>query len=165
VKSAVRRTPPIITAAIASAAVVCAVTASRAAALSTVQPPGGESAAQTVWSGVYTADQAKRGESIVGRSCAKCHGADLTGGQDGPSLVGPETLQAWSTMTLGDLFDRIRTTMPADAPQSLSAQETADILAYTLRLNQCPHGENELAADRAALSRIRISSRPDAKQP
>jgi quinoprotein glucose dehydrogenase len=115
----------------------------------------------TVWSGVYTADQAKRGEAVSNRSCAKCHNADLTGGQDGPSLVGQEVLAAWNGMTLGDLFDRIRTTMPADAPQSLSAQETVDILAYALSSNRCPAGDRELAADVAALRQIRVTSRPD----
>jgi mono/diheme cytochrome c family protein len=115
----------------------------------------------TVWRGVYTAAQAKRGEAVSNRSCAKCHNADLTGGQDGPSLVGQEVLAAWSGMTLGDLFDRIRTTMPADAPQSLSAQETADILAYTLSSNRCPAGDHELAADVTTLRQIRVTSRPD----
>jgi len=119
-------------------------------------PPAGS----TVWSGVYSAQQAKRGEALSARSCAKCHNTDLTGGQDGPSLVGRETLEAWSTQTLGDLFDRIRTTMPADAPQTLSAAETADILAYVLSLNGCPTGEKDLPSEAAALGRVRITSRP-----
>jgi len=121
-------------------------------------------AASTVWSGVYSAEQAKRGEASANRSCTKCHAADLTGGQDGPSLVGRETLDAWSTLTLGDLFDRIKTTMPADAPQTLSAQETADILAYVLSVNKCPPGEKDLPSDTAALGQVRITSRPDPRQ-
>ena len=121
-------------------------------------------AGSTVWSGVYTAEQAKRGEASANRSCAKCHAADLTGGQDGPSLVGRETLDAWSMLTLGDLFDRIKTTMPADAPQTLSAQETADILAYVLSLNSCPPGEKALPPDAATLRQVRITSRPDPRQ-
>ena len=52
-------------------------------------------------------------------------------------------------------------TMPADAPQSLSAQETADILAYALSSNKCPAGDRELPADVAALRQIRVTSRPD----
>jgi len=129
------------------------------------QPPEQPASAErsTVWSGVYSAAQAKRGEAGAERLCAKCHNADLTGGQDGPSLVGQDVLAAWSSLTLRDLFDRIRTTMPADAPQTLSAQETADILAYALSLDKCPAGEKELPADAAALSRIRVTSRPDAK--
>jgi hypothetical protein len=54
--------------------------------------------------------------------------------------------------------------MPADAPQTLSAQETADILAYVLSLNRCPAGEKELPSDAAALGQVRITSRPDPDQ-
>jgi len=54
--------------------------------------------------------------------------------------------------------------MPADAPQTLSAQETADILAYVLSLNKCPPGEKDLPSDTAALGQVRITSRPDPRQ-
>ena len=121
------------------------------------------SSSQTVWSGVYSAPQAKRGEVSVNTNCTKCHGADLAGGQDGPSLVGPEVLGAWTSLTLGDLFDRVKTTMPADAPRSLGLQETADILAHMLSLNKCPAGEKELPPDMAFLSQIRITGQPEGK--
>src|SRR5207245_7614085 len=106
----------------------------------------------TVWSGVFSAPQAKRGELSANKNCTKCHGADLTGGQDGPSLVGADVLSVWTSLTLGDLFDRVTTTMPADAPRSLGLQETADILAYVLSLNKCPAGEKELSPDPEVLS-------------
>lgn len=152
-----RSTIRVLFACCATAATLAGLTARTPAAQA--PPPSGS----TVWSGVYSVAQAKRGEASANRSCAKCHNSDLTGGQDGPSLVGPEVLAAWSTLTLGDLFDRIRTTMPADAPQTLSPQETADILAYTLSLNKCPAGEKELPSDTAALSQIRVTGRPDPK--
>jgi mono/diheme cytochrome c family protein len=116
---------------------------------------------KTIWSGVYAAAQAKRGESIAAKSCTPCHGPDLAGGQDGPSLVGPDVLQAWSRMTVGELFEKTKDTMPADAPRSLSAQETADVLAYVIRVNKCPAGDKELPADRDALNQIRIAREPD----
>jgi mono/diheme cytochrome c family protein len=116
---------------------------------------------KTIWSGVYAAAQAKRGESIAGKTCTPCHGPDLAGGQDGPSLVGPDVLQAWSGMTVGEMFDRIKDTMPADAPRSLSAQETADVLAYVISVNKCPAGDKELPADRDALNQIRIARETD----
>ena len=118
------------------------------------------SASRTIWSGVFNADQAKRGEASAGRNCAKCHSADLAGGQDGPALVGADVLQAWNGMTVGELFDRVKTTMPADAPRSLSPQETADVVAYILSLNKCPTGEKELASEMEALGQIRITSQP-----
>jgi len=112
---------------------------------------------RTIWNGVFSAAQAKRGEAIAGQRCAACHNADLAGGQDGPTLVGSDVLQAWSGNSAGDLFDRIRTTMPADAPQSLSAQDTADILAFIFSQNKCPSGERELPSDVGALKQIRIT--------
>jgi len=95
--------------------------------------------------------------------CTKCHEVDLAGGQDGSSLVGPDVLGAWTSLTLGDLFDRVNTTMPADAPRSLGLLETADILAYVLSLNTCPAGEKELPPDMDVLSQIRITGRPEGK--
>jgi len=116
-----------------------------------------QASGQTIWSGVFSAPQAARGEAIAGRRCASCHNADLAGGQDGPALVGADVLQAWSGTSVGDLFDRIRTTMPADAPQSLSPQETADIVAFIVSQNKCPAGEKELPSDLEALKRIQIT--------
>ncbi|HJZ78433.1 MAG TPA: cytochrome c [Vicinamibacterales bacterium] len=116
-----------------------------------------QSPPQTIWSGVFGAAQAKRGEAISGRRCATCHNADLAGGQDGPALVGADVLRAWSGTTAGDLFDRIRTTMPADAPQSLSPQETADIVAFILSQNRCPAGDKELPSEKEALNQIQIT--------
>jgi mono/diheme cytochrome c family protein len=119
--------------------------------------PTAAQSSRTIWNGVFSAQQAKRGEAIAGKRCAACHSADLAGGQDGPPLVGPDVLQAWSGTNAGDLFDRIRTTMPADAPQSLSAQDTADILAFIFSQNKCPAGEEELPSGMEALKQIQIT--------
>jgi mono/diheme cytochrome c family protein len=129
------------------------------------QPPGATTPAssRTIWSNVYSASQAKRGEAGANRLCTKCHGADLTGGQDGPSLVGAEVLGSWASLTLGDLLDRIKTTMPADAPRSLGQQETVDILAYMLSLNKCPAGDEELPPGMEVLSQIRVTGQPERK--
>jgi mono/diheme cytochrome c family protein len=143
------------TAIVLSAAIYAA---SVGAALSAA--PDQSSSGRTIWSGVFNADQAKRGEASAGRNCAKCHNADLAGGQDGPALVGAEVLKAWDGMTVGELFDRVRTTMPADAPRSLSPQETADLVAFVLSLNTCPAGEKELPSEMDVLGQIRITSQP-----
>jgi mono/diheme cytochrome c family protein len=116
-----------------------------------------QSASQTIWSGVFSAAQAKRGEAIAGQRCAACHNADLAGGQDGPPLVGSDVLQAWSGTSAADLFDRIRTTMPADAPQSLSRQDTADLVAFIFSQNKCPAGDKELPSEMDALKEIQIT--------
>ena len=42
--------------------------------------------AQTVWDGIYTAEQAKRGEPLYSQGCMRCHGQDLMGGEMAPAL-------------------------------------------------------------------------------
>jgi mono/diheme cytochrome c family protein len=135
------------------------------AAFSVVNPraQGAAPAASGVWSGVYTDAQAKRGEGTANKACASCHGADLMGGEAGPALVGLEFLGNWNQQSLGDFFDRIHATMPADAPGSLSLQDTADIIARVLQLNKFPAGQKELPTDMNALGQIKIESQPPAK--
>ena len=45
---------------------------------------------------------------------------------------------------MGDLFDRIRTTMPQDNPGKLSRDQYADILAFVLKANGYPAGQKEM---------------------
>src|SRR5262245_36068384 len=78
------------------------------------QAPGADQAAasgSSVWGGVYTDDQAKRGEAAAVKLCSSCHGPDLSGGEAGPALVGLEFLGNWNTLSTGDLFERVQTTM------------------------------------------------------
>jgi mono/diheme cytochrome c family protein len=113
-------------------------------------------AAAGVWSGVYGEAQAKRGEATANKACGSCHGVDLMGGEAGPALVGLEFLGNWNQQTLGDLFDRIHATMPADAPGSLSLADTADVVARILQLNKFPVGQKDLPSDTSALGQIKI---------
>jgi len=116
-----------------------------------------------IWSGVYTDAQAKRGEGVANKMCVSCHGAELMGGEAGPTLVGLEFLGNWNSLTLGDLFDRIHTTMPADAPGSLSVPDTGDLIAYVLKLNKYPAGQKDLPTDMSALGQVKIEGQPAAK--
>ena len=133
-----------------------------ASAAGAPQPPDSASTpkASSVWSGIYSAEQAKRGEASAAKNCTKCHNPGLEGGQDGPSLVGPEVMSAWSSQSVGSLFDRIKSTMPADAPLTLGAAEVADLVAYVLSLNKCPAGDKDLVPDMTVLNRMQISARP-----
>ena len=100
--------------------------------------------AQTIWDGVYTDQQAIRGGGGFASHCASCHGADLGGTGEAPALSGPKFLSDFDGLSLGDLFDRIRTTMPQDNPGSLARDQIADILAYLLKANALPAGTKEL---------------------
>lgn len=116
-------------------------------------------AGRTVLDGVYTVDQAKRGQAAYDKSCVDCHQGDLSGGDKGPALAGDTFVRAWVSLTVGDLFDRIRTSMPSDNPGSLSADATSDIVAYLLRSNDYPAGSAELRPDLTALKSITITNR------
>ena len=113
----------------------------------------------SVRDGVYTVAQAARGESGYQKNCASCHGDKLEGRGQAPALAGDEFASAWKGMTLGDLFEQMQTTMPADRPGQLSKAQNADILAYLLKFNGYPAGAKELPADAAALHKIRIDEK------
>ena len=60
----------------------------------------------------------------------------------------------WDGLSIGDLTDRIRVSMPADRPGLLSRQENVDVVAYILRYDQFPAGKEELPRDVQALKQI-----------
>jgi cytochrome c len=113
---------------------------------------------KSVWDGVYTEEQAKRGEVIYHKECAVCHGDMLTGGESAPPLTGGAFLANWNGLTVGDLFDRIRKTMPQSAPGRLTRQQDSDILAFMLSINKFPAGKTELHRQSEMLKEIRFES-------
>lgn len=110
--------------------------------------------------GVYTPAQSQRGNPVYQKACASCHGDDLEGNGQAPALVGDDFLANWQGQSLGDLFDKIQTTMPADNPGSLTLPQSADILAFILSFNKFPAGKTELPTDADALKHIRIDKPP-----
>lgn len=132
---------------------LCALPAAAQDAAAPAPAPG-----RTVWDGVYTADQATRGQAVYESSCSICHGAMLGGGDMAPSLSGSEFLGRWSSQSAGDLFDRIHSTMPPDDPGSIGAASTADIEAYIFSQNQLPAGAAELPGDEQLQQQIKILS-------
>ena len=115
-------------------------------------------APRSLWEGVYTPEQAKRGEAVYVEKCARCHGAQLIGGDMNPPLAGPEFLSLWNAKTVGDLFDRIRTTMPQDKPGSVTRQQDSDIVAYLLNENKFPAGKVELETQTELLKQIQFDA-------
>jgi len=112
---------------------------------------------KTVWDGVYTEAQAGRGKKLYVASCAACHQEGMQGADLAPALKGDEFLLLWNDRSLGDLVERVTTTMPQDAPGTLSAQANADIVAYMLQVNRFPTGAAELSTDAAAQKTIIIT--------
>jgi len=79
--------------------------------------------------------------------------------------MGGEFLANWNGLTVGDLFERIRTTMPASRPGSVSREQNSEVLAFILSANQFPAGSAELPRQTEALKQIRLeSTRPEPRK-
>jgi quinoprotein glucose dehydrogenase len=120
--------------------------------------------ARTVRDGVFSDAQAARGKAIYDKQCSSCHGNALEGVQ-GPPLVADVFLSRWQKQPLSDLVNKIRNTMPADAPGSLSPQQSSDLVAHMLKVGGFPAGKADLASDDAALARIAWPASPAADKP
>jgi len=115
----------------------------------------------SVRDGAFTDAQASRGAEGFGQFCAACHGATLGGVGEAPALVGGTFVSDFNGLTLGDLFDRIRTTMPLNNPGSLGREQYADILAFLLKANGFPAGQKELSRRSEFLNTIRFEPPPE----
>ena len=113
---------------------------------------------RSVWDGVYTEAQAKRGEAVYGQNCAACHGVALEGIETAGPLTGARFTANWNGVTVGDMFDRIRVSMPHDRPGTLSRQQTADVVAYVFSFNRLPAGKIELARQTELLKQIKFDA-------
>jgi len=115
----------------------------RAADAQNASPP-------SIWAGVFTAAQAKRGDDAYQASCSGCHGSDLQAtNPEAPNLSGPAFVARWSGKTLAERFETIRSTMPPGNSNSLDDKTYMDILAFILSSNEFPPGERELVPETA----------------
>ena len=112
----------------------------------------------TIWDGIYTKEQAERGKSLYASGCAECHGAGMEGDDMSPALVGSDFLWNWNGLSVGDLFERLRISMPEGNPNSMTVQEKADVLAYMLEINQYPTGKDELPPRASELNTIEVEA-------
>jgi quinoprotein glucose dehydrogenase len=113
-------------------------------------------AQKTVWDGVYTEEQAKRGAEVYAEKCAMCHGDSLGGVESAPALTGPQFYATWEGENLNSLFERIRMSMPQDNPGSLSRTQNADIVAHMLHIGGYPAGSTPLEGQAGALTGIKV---------
>ncbi len=133
--------------ALAVAAVLCAVAVADA---STGQ--------KSVWSGVFTDAQADQGAAVYKTHCVSCHGESLAGGEQVPALRGVTFGATWESVPLADLFERMRKTMPPGKSGTVTRPEYASILAYLLKMNGMPAGNDLLPGDSATLAAITFQS-------
>jgi len=112
---------------------------------------------KSVADGVYSDAQAERGTALYAEQCASCHGENLEGVADlFPALTGDAFIKTWQGKSVGELFDKIATTMPALDPGSLKPEQSADITAFILNKSKYPAGAADLAASAEPLKQIQI---------
>lgn len=109
-------------------------------------------AAPTAPVALFTAAQARRGQSIYQKNCIECH--------DAGAYTGAVFRRVWVGKSPYDLWELIRTTMPEDGPGQLKIEEYTDIVAYMLRMNGYPAGDAELPAEAEKLQQLRIDPLP-----
>jgi mono/diheme cytochrome c family protein len=119
--------------------------------------PGAQPAHRSTMDGVYTLAQANEGKDLFAGLCQSCHTPTVH--------AGPPFRNKWFGQSLGALFGYLRREMPKADPGSLSDEEYSLLVAYLMRINGMPPGQTPLAADSAALHRIRIDSVRSAGKP
>src|ERR1700744_4577934 len=94
-----------------------------------------EGPGKTVWDGVYTKDQAERGEGKFGAMCSGCHRGGFSG---------PQFMQRWREDKISSFYNFVRKNMPLGGAGSGSQQDYLDITAWVLSSNNFPAGNAEL---------------------
>jgi mono/diheme cytochrome c family protein len=112
----------------------------------------------SVWDGIYSVEQARKGEALYRQECASCHGEKLEGRGQAPPLTGGDFTMDWNGMTVDDLFEKMQTSMPADKPGQLSREQNATLLAFILNANKFPAGAAELPTEGERLRQIRFEA-------
>jgi cytochrome c5 len=123
----------------------------------------------------YSAEQARRGKALYTQHCSTCHLPTLKGNCPGenvspdsryvcaargsaPPLVGDAFMQRW--YSVGDLYARVRWSMPAGNVGGLSANDNLAIVAYLLETNGLPAGSG-LKDDVDILKTMALKDKPE----
>jgi mono/diheme cytochrome c family protein len=112
--------------------------------------------AQDIWDGVYTSAQAERGRTAYDTSCTNCHNRDLAGSVRAPALKGDRFMLSWQNGSVNSLYSKIRFSMPATYPETVSDEAKLDMVAYLLQVNGFPSGRTELKMNADELDAIQI---------
>ena len=96
----------------------------------------------------FSVAQATRGEKVYTTVCARCHITDR--------FSGATFETQWKNRRVYDLLEIISSTMPQDAPGTLTTQQYVDVVAYLLKLNGAQGGGQPLGSDGDAIKKMRI---------
>lgn len=108
---------------------------------------------------------ASEGKEIYGRRCARCHGAQGQGDEEGPLVGGKGSLKSAKPLrTVGSfwpyattVYDYIHRAMPFDNPGLLTADQTYAVTALILHWNGIL-GEND-TLDATTLPKVKMPNR------
>jgi cytochrome c len=142
----------------ASVTSVSSVAASSVPSVAPQAASGAPQAPKSVWDGVFTEEQAKRGQEEYLKNCSECHQAEMAGDGFAPALAGSDFMNAWNGLTVGDLYDRIRISMPPGKENSVSNQQKIDIVTHILSFNKFPTGTTELAPQLETAKQIKLEA-------
>ena len=104
----------------------------------------------SVWSGIYTQIQNKRGEELYSGACAQCHGLRLNGAGEpdqppSPAIARATFLRKWEGKTVAELFTYVREVMPTDRPGTITDQQAINSIAYMFAVSDIPAGRQRVA--------------------
>ena len=119
-----------------------------------------DGAKASVWDGVYSEEQATRGEVVFAEVCSACHGIDLRGDSNTPSVVGMSFMFLWEGRSLAELLGKIVAEMPPTNPGSLSSENYRDALAYLMQKNDFPAGTRGMSDLPSESAHIFITPKP-----
>jgi quinoprotein glucose dehydrogenase len=115
--------------------------------------------AKSTAAGVFSNEQAKRGEAAYSANCVTCHGEELrSADREVPHLSDKGFKFSWIGKTVAEKYELIRNTMPPKAEHSLSDQVYLDIVTYVLKFNNVPSGNQELKPNLETLKQITIAA-------
>ncbi len=100
--------------------------------------------------GIFTTEQAQRGEGLFDQHCARCHSLQ--------EFTGFSFTTNWSGTSPAALYLIIANNMPLDQPGSLGNAQVTALLAHILAENGMPAGDSPLEADLEFLSSITIAA-------
>lgn len=105
--------------------------------------------------GIFTAEQATRGEGLYNTHCVRCHSIR--------EFSGENYAANWQGTPLSALYMRIANTMPLDQPGSLGTIEATAITAHILATNNMPAGGEVLGGDVAWMNEITLDLPPNSR--
>ncbi|MEX1032808.1 MAG: hypothetical protein WDZ30_05570 [Cellvibrionaceae bacterium] len=103
----------------------------------------------TTQDGVYTEEQAQRGQAVYEQHCKLCHDTQFY----------QTKFQVWNNQPLSALYDSVSFSMPESNPGGLPLQDYTDVMAYIFSLLEYPAGDKELSHTDGSMSNIIVKTK------